>query len=385
MEVAYERLRNQHIELPAEKELRRSVNAALYGFFQDIYTRISARLTQEVRTNLDQLLTVLDGELFSGFEKLKTEPRSPGVENLKHEIEKLQQLRAIGIRSEDPADVPPRALQILKRRARNERAGEMREHPEEIRYTLLACFIHLRSSEVTDDVTRMMIEIVHRLDSKTEQQLDRELLRDIKKVEGKVQILFRVAEAVIEEPDGKIRDVIFSRVKEEVFQNLVAEFKSSGPQYRILHQSLMRQKYAHHYRQMLPVVLENLTFRSENRYQPVIEAIEVIKENVHTHRQYLPDDVPLEGVVTRKWKTTVIEDRDGETRINRKYYELCVLQKLKRALKCKEIWVEGAEEFRNPAQDLPREWNDDEKRVSLYRTSNNRLKLIRFWIRCVTD
>jgi hypothetical protein len=62
----------------------------------------------------------------------------------------------------------------------------------------------------------------------------------------------------------------------------------------------------------------------------------------------------------------VIEEQGGETRINRKYYELCVLQKLKRALKCKEIWVEGAEEFRNPAQDLPREWDDEEKRGSLY-------------------
>jgi hypothetical protein len=37
-------------------------------------------------------------------------------------------------------------------------------------------------------------------------------------------------------------------------------------------------------------------------------------------------------------------------------------------LKCKEIWVEGAEEFRNPAQDLPREWDDEEKRITLYQT-----------------
>jgi len=159
-EPPYERLRAGKIELPAEKEMRRSVNAALHGFFQDIYTRISARLSPDVRTNLDQLLTIPEGESVSRFEKLKADPRSPGVESLKHEIEKLQQLRAVGIRAEDLADVPPQALLILKRRARNERAGEMHEHPEAIRYTLLACFIHLRSSEVTDDVTRMMIEII---------------------------------------------------------------------------------------------------------------------------------------------------------------------------------------------------------------------------------
>jgi hypothetical protein len=129
MEVAYERLRAGKIELPAEKELRRSVNAALNGVFQDIYARVSARLSPEAQTKLEMLLTIAEGESVSGFEKLKADPRSPGVESLKHEIEKLQQLRAVGIKAEDLADVPSQALRMLKRRARNERAGEMREDP----------------------------------------------------------------------------------------------------------------------------------------------------------------------------------------------------------------------------------------------------------------
>jgi hypothetical protein len=86
-----------------------------------------------VRANLEQLLTIPEGESVSGFEQLKADPRAPGVESLKHEIEKLQQLRAVGIKAEDLADVPSPALRILKRRARNERAGEMREHPGTIR------------------------------------------------------------------------------------------------------------------------------------------------------------------------------------------------------------------------------------------------------------
>jgi len=34
-------------------------------------------------------------------------------------------------------------------------------------------------------------------------------------------------------PDGTIRDVIFPVVNEETFENLVAEKKSSGPQYQL--------------------------------------------------------------------------------------------------------------------------------------------------------
>jgi hypothetical protein len=58
-------------------------------------------------------------------------------------------------------------LQLLKRRAWNEKASEMREHPEAIRYALLGCFLHVRSMEVLDDVVRMAIDIVHRVDTQS--------------------------------------------------------------------------------------------------------------------------------------------------------------------------------------------------------------------------
>lgn len=61
-------------------------------------------------------------------------------------------------------------------------------------------------------------------------------------------------------------------------------------------------------------------------------------------------------IVTSSWQTTVFEDTDGERKVNRKSYELCVLHKLEKALKCKEVWLEGAQAFRNPSDDLPSDW-----------------------------
>jgi hypothetical protein len=48
------------------------------------------------------------------------------------------------------------------------------------------------------------------------------------------------------------------------------------------------------------------------------------------------------------------------------YYELCVLQQLQRALKCKEVWVEGSYAFRNPNEDMPGDWGDEPRRVLHY-------------------
>ena len=314
----------------------------------------------------------------SAFEKLKAEPAKPSVENLKKKVTKLQTLRALGITAGHVADVPVQTQHLLKRRATNERASEMREHPAHIRSTLMACFVHVRTSEVVDDITRMTMQMVHRIDARTEQQLQREFLRDIKRVAGKMQILFRVAEAVMEQPDGTVRQVLFPRVKEEVFQNLLAEFRTSGPQYRWIYHSLMRNKYGRHYRRMLPLVLEHLTFRSDNRFQPVIDALAVLKRYWGTKQDYLPEEVPLEGVVPPSWAEMVIEQKGEEQKINRHAYELCVLQQLERALKCKEIWVEGSYAFRNPHHDLPAEWSNDAKRIEFYRTLNQPLDAVTF-------
>src|SRR6266705_2009037 len=131
----------------------------------------------------------------------------------------------------------------------------------------------------------------------------------------------------------------------------------------------MRQKYGHHYRQMLPLILEHLTFRSENRFQPVIEALAVIKQYLGTKGPYFPaeEQVPLDGVVMPSWRDTVLEEHEGTVRINRQYYELCVLQRLEHAVKCKEVWVEGAYTFRNPSQDMPTDWQDDPQHEAYYR------------------
>ena len=46
-------------------------------------------------------------------------------------------------------------------------------------------------------------------------------------------------------------------------------------------------------------------------------------------------------------------DKRGRTRILRSVYECGVFQTLRDKLRCKEIWVVGAEKWRNPDEDLP--------------------------------
>jgi reverse gyrase len=85
----------------------------------------------------------------------------------------------------------------------------------------------------------MVLEILRRVEARTEKHLHNELLWDIKRVAGKVQTLFRVAEAVAEEPDGTVCQVPYPRVTEATFRDLVTYIKASGRQYRIWYQYVL--------------------------------------------------------------------------------------------------------------------------------------------------
>jgi hypothetical protein len=235
-ECAYARCRDLGLELPAERELQRLVRTALHGFFHDLYARVTAELPAETLARLDHLLVIESEAAQSVFDQLKSEPSAPGVKNLQHELTKLQTLRGLGVPAGAFAGVPEKVLQLLKRRATNERAGEMRAHPPVIRHALLACFVHVRTMEVTDDAVRMTLEVIRRIDTQTEKHLEKTLLQDIKRVTGKVQLLYRIAEAGVDTPDGTIRNVLFPCVKEATFHALVAEAKASHPHYRVWYQ-----------------------------------------------------------------------------------------------------------------------------------------------------
>lgn len=56
-----------------------------------------------------------------------------------------------------------------------------------------------------------------------------------------------------------------------------------------------------------------------------------------------------------KWRDLILEkDPAGGVRVNRANYEVCVLTALR--VRCKEIWVVGADRFRNPDDDLPQDF-----------------------------
>jgi TnpA family transposase len=357
------------IEPPGADRIERIVRAALHAHDEEFCGKIHRRLSPATRMRLDALLRPAttepqtaandepDSHIPAVLMQVRSDPGGPSVNSIQAELAKLDLIRKLGLPADIFDQVRPHEVERFSQRVAVEAPYELRRHAEPLRLTALAAFAHLRGRSLTDGLVDLLIETIHRIAAHAERKVERELLEDLKRVTGKQNILFELAEASLAQPDGVVREVVFPVAGEQTLRDLVKEWKATGPTYRTTLRTVIRNSYSGHYRRMVPKVLQALEFRSNNEgHRPVIRAIELLRRHADTKLRVFPadEDVPLDGVVTGLWRDAVIEtDAQGRQRINRITYEICVLQALREQLRCKEIWVVGANRYRNPDEDLP--------------------------------
>lgn len=373
--AAIERCRALHIEPPTPGRIDRVSRSALHAHETQFFAATLQQLSPSVRARLDALLddSAIEAEASSSEPSislldLRTGPGRVGVDTVLAETAKLRRIRALQLPATLFRDVAPSILQIYRQRAAVETPSALRAHPEPIRMTLLAALCWMRGQEITDTLVDLLIQIVHRINARAEQKVEREFIQDLKRVTGKTTLLFQIAEAAVQEPDGRVRDVIYPIAGEHTLHELVKEYKTTGPAYRRHIHMVMRTSYRNHYRRILPHLLHVLSFQSNNAlHRPVIRALDLLKHYLESSLQYYPMHVPvpIEGVIRSGWRDILVEeDTEGQERINRVNYEFCVLQALREKLRCKEIWVEGANRYRNPEEDLPQDF--ETQRMAYY-------------------
>uniref|UniRef100_UPI00404A0E40 Tn3 family transposase n=1 Tax=Fulvivirga sp. TaxID=1931237 RepID=UPI00404A0E40 len=373
---AYSRYRELRIEPPPPDSLKTMVDSVVNSCEQNFFQRTTDKLNQDTKDRIDFLLKTLEvNELDDGvitLNTLRSDPGRIGLESVLKEIEKLKIIRDLEIPDSLFTSTPYTILNKYKLRVASELPGELRAHPQKIRYTLLSIFFWIRSQEITDNLIELLIQIIHKISSNAENKVVKEFVKDFKKVTGKYNILLKIAENSLEYPDGTVRDVIYPVVKEETLQDLVKELKKSDNAFKGRVFTMIKGSYSRHYRKMLPEILEILEFRSNNnQHKPVIEALQVVEEFMESNVKYLElnGTIPVDGIVRSGLKNSIIQkDNHGNSLIEKVEYEICVLQALRDKLRCKEIWVVGADKYRNPEEDLPQDF--EEKRIEYYESLN---------------
>lgn len=364
-EIVYEKYKELKLEPPQPGRVDRIIRSAVNSADEQFYTITLKKLQAETLEKLETLLTINNGiaENTSPLFNLKSEAGAATLESVLAEITKLERIHSLSLPSDLFVGVSRKRLLWCKQRIAVEDLHEIRRHPPSIRYSLLAAFCHERKQEITDTLLELLINIIHKIGSRAVHRVNKRVIKEVKRVQGKNKLLFDVASASLDYPEGKVKEIIYPIAGEQTLRDLVQEFKLSGS-YEQQVQTIMRGSYSNHYRHMVPVLLKVLTFCSTNEAsKSMLIALDLIRKYADKNQVHYAEteQVPLENIVPDSWLPLVKQGR----RINRISYELCVLKTLRDKLRCKEMYAQEAYRYRNPDEDLPADFAAKQKNTML--------------------
>jgi hypothetical protein len=139
-EAVYARFRDRKIEPVEPKSIDRLIRSAIRTADEQFYLTTTEKLSLETRAKLDTLLnpvTLPDGTAgnMSLLQQLRSEAGAATLDSMVTEIEKLKQLRSLGLPSDLFSHTLRKVVSWYRARIAVEDVREIRRHPATIRYT----------------------------------------------------------------------------------------------------------------------------------------------------------------------------------------------------------------------------------------------------------
>jgi TnpA family transposase len=382
-EFAVMYFRQQKIELFSTKELDRHIKSAQAKFEDEFFKTVSDELTNVTFKKIDALLTESESE-----DSLENQPKSNSIkfQNLKKDIgeAKLKNIQ-IAIEKIDYLETMELPYKLLKnssrkllmkyyRRIMAEHPSHIQEHDTNRKLAMMAIFFYIRSQLLIDSATELLLQLIHKLENSSENSIKQQIISEVTRVNGKFDILCKLSSVAAEKPTGIIQQEIYPIVSQETLTNISVELKSRGKWYQTEVKNKMRSLYAHGSRRLLLKLLEIFRFRS-NRIEEksLLDAIEFIKQNQNNVTAYSHDiqTIPMIDVLSSDWYQIISESNSGthstqikqsnKEAIDYMHYEVMILNILHDKLQCKAIWIDGAHRYRNPDEDMPKDFDENEE------------------------
>jgi len=378
LEKAYQFFREHKLEPFSQKELKRHVRSAQHNFEKQFFSTTVEQLSEETRNAIDALLQgddEIDSEDAVSVESaikiklriLKQDLAGIKLKHIQFEIKKLQHIRNIIVPSVFFKTVSRKLLQKYYVRILAMLPSNIEEYAIENRYATMAIFCYIRSQLLTDNLIDLFLKSIHKVEVSAGKHIDKKILSGVKKINGKFDILYTLADTNAEHPKGVIEEQVYPKVSQDKLRDLAKELRCKGKWYQTQVHVKMRSLYSHAHRKELLMLLDTFDFHSNNQEGKILlQAIEFIKQHRDAIDKYYPDSqlVPIDGVIYDDWRPSVIEQQQSDNPKENKYkveqmnYEMAVLELLHKQLTCKTIWVEGGYHYRNPDEDMPKDWEN---------------------------
>ena len=335
-------LHNNNVIFPSVEVIERTLAEVVTLANRSVFSTLTAQLEKQHKSALDSLL-ISEGEQPSRLAWLLQPPGKINGKNVLQHIDRLNSIAALGLPDGIALSVHQNRLLKLAREGRKMSSRDLAKFTDVRRYATLVCIITEARATLTDEVIDLHERILGSLFSRAKRTQAERLQQTGKLIQSKLKQYVTVGQALLnaresgEDPWTAIEDVL----PWQEFINSVEEtrFLSRKGNFDALH--LITEKYST-LRKYAPRMLSALQFMATPAAQALSDALDTITEMYRKQLRKVPPSAPT-GFIPESWRKLVLTPSG----IDRKYYEFCVLNELKGALRSGDIWVKGSRRYKN--------------------------------------
>ena len=342
--MALDALRTQRIMVPPLPTIERLCGEVRARAHRQLWRTLTTGLTDAQFTALDQLLTVRAGGGQSTLAWLRQTAYAATSGNFPKLIERLRQVRALGIEPERATGIHQNHWLKLAREGGRSTVQHLAELEPLRRYATLTALVLELTATLTDEALNMFEHLIASLFKKTARAHADEFHRSGKAINEKLRLYARIGEALIaaKATSSDAFAAIEGVLPWNRFESTVAEAHKLAQPEAFDDLALLDDRYAS-VRKFAPLLLAEFEFHAAPVATDLLQGLDLLRELNASGKRTMPEVVPTSFVKPR-WRPHVF--RPGGL-IDRHFYELCTLSELRDRLRAGDVWVHGSRQYRD--------------------------------------
>ncbi len=352
--------------LPGVTVLERLVAQVRERSTRRAWRQLSQCLNSEQQTRLATLLVPSKDAWYTPLEQLRRSPTRHSAPALVRALQRLTQIRDLGVSHLTLTQIPPSRVKALSRIALTVRAQAIAQMPFERKMATLLAFAKEIEAITQDETLDVLEGLVKELLAKSAREGRKERLRTLKDLDKAALLLSQACSLLLEIDDETIsvRETVFEQVSQQTLAEAVAQVEAlarpEDDQY--YPEVLARWRTV---RQFLPRLLQTVDFQATKAGQPILEAVQFLK-SIEGKLKPKMDKAP-QTIVTKGWSRWV-NLPEGE--IDRRAYTFCVLEQLMAGLRRRDLFIRPSVRWSNPQAKLLQGSAWEAARLQVCRTLN---------------
>jgi hypothetical protein len=302
-----EELRTRRIVCPPLPTIERLGGTVRARARRQLWGRLADGLTDLQRRGLDQLLEVRSGGGQSTLAWLRQTAYAATTGNFPKLIDRLNQVRALGIESERATRVHQNYWLKLAREGGQSTVQHLAELEPLRRYATLTALALDLSATLTDEALNMFEHLVGKLFKKSERVHAEKFHANGKSINEKVRLYVQVGQALIEarSKGGDAFAAIETVLPWTKFESTVAEAQTLAQPEEFDYLTLLDDRYSS-MRRFAPLLLEHFEFHAAPAATELLLALKLLRDLNASGKRSLPEQVPI-GFVKPRWRPHVFK------------------------------------------------------------------------------